>query len=98
VSKRISKRNAPAKSDPETPEPARAPVATARRRAVDLPEELIAELAKNPEASAIFHELSPSHQKEYVRWVTEGKREPTRAKRAQKAIGMLLERRPKTKA
>lgn len=36
-----------------------------------------------------FEELSYTHRKEYCRWITEAKKEETRAKRLDKAIEML---------
>ncbi|HZZ40403.1 MAG TPA: YdeI/OmpD-associated family protein [Acidobacteriaceae bacterium] len=36
-----------------------------------------------------FEKLSYTHRKEYVRWITEAKKEETRAKRLDKAIDML---------
>jgi uncharacterized protein YdeI (YjbR/CyaY-like superfamily) len=36
-----------------------------------------------------FESLSYTHRKEYCRWITEAKREETRAKRLDKAVEML---------
>jgi hypothetical protein len=36
-----------------------------------------------------FEELSYTHRKEYCRWITEAKKEETRAARSEKAIAML---------
>ena len=36
-----------------------------------------------------FEKLSYTHRKEYIRWITEAKKEETRAKRFEKAIEML---------
>ena len=60
-------------------------------RNVDVPDELAAALAANPDALASFERLSYSHQKEYADWVGEAKREATRLARADKAIAMLRE-------
>jgi len=38
---------------------------------------------------ASFEKLSYTHRKEYVRWITEAKKEETRARRLDKAIEML---------
>ena len=51
-----------------------------------VPAYFLAELAKNKKALATFQNFSPSCKSEYVEWVTEAKREETRAKRIQTAI------------
>lgn len=50
------------------------------------PEELTAALAADPAARAAFDALPPSHQREYVRWIAEGKRSETRTERAAKTV------------
>jgi uncharacterized protein YdeI (YjbR/CyaY-like superfamily) len=47
------------------------------------------ELKKDKEAKAFFDKLSYTHQKEYVRWVEEAKKEETRQNRIVKTIDML---------
>jgi uncharacterized protein YdeI (YjbR/CyaY-like superfamily) len=47
------------------------------------------ELKKEKEAKTFFDKLSYTHQKEYVRWVEEAKREETRQNRIIKTIEML---------
>jgi hypothetical protein len=37
----------------------------------------------------VFSKLSYTHRKEYCRWITEAKKQETRLKRLEKAIGML---------
>lgn len=54
-----------------------------------IPLELSYALAADKEAQAIFESLSPSHQREYIKWVEEAKKAETRAKRIQKMIDML---------
>lgn len=46
-------------------------------------------LLKQEKLSAAFEKLSYTHQKEYVRWITEAKREQTRASRLSKSMEML---------
>ncbi len=46
----------------------------------------LAALQKNKKALAGFESLSPSCRREYVEWITEAKREETRAKRLKTAI------------
>ena len=58
-------------------------------RLVEIPEDLMKELQKEKDAKAFFNLLSYTHQKEYVTWITEAKREETRRSRIAKAIDML---------
>ena len=58
-------------------------------RVVDAPPDLEQALRQHPQAEAIFHKLSYTHQKEYVRWIEDSKRETTRQGRIQKTIEML---------
>ena len=58
-------------------------------RAVEVPDDLAAALAADPEAEGSFHGLSYTHRKEYVRWVTEAKKDATRADRVAKTIEMV---------
>lgn len=65
----------------------------ARRKAapkkVVVPDNLSAALKKNKKASATFTGLSPSHRREYIEWITEAKREETRARRLKTTIELL---------
>lgn len=58
-------------------------------RVVTVPEDMQAALAQRPEALAFFEQLSYTNRKEYVRWVTEAKREETRNSRIQKTLERL---------
>jgi hypothetical protein len=58
-------------------------------REVEIPADLFKELEKDKKAKAFFDKLSYTHQKEYVSWITEAKKEETRQKRIIKAIEML---------
>jgi len=58
-------------------------------RVVEIPKDLMKELKKDKEAKAFFDKLSYTHQREYVTWVTEAKREETRQNRIVKTIEML---------
>lgn len=60
-------------------------------RQVDVPPDLQQALDSNPQALAYFNRLSYTHQKEYVRWVAEAKREQTRLNRIQQAIELLTQ-------
>jgi len=46
-------------------------------------------LKKNKKAKTAFENFSYSHKKEYIDWITEAKREETRAKRIETAIAWL---------
>lgn len=46
-------------------------------------------IAGHPEAWAAFQRLPPSHQRRYVAWIADAKREATRAKRIQEALELL---------
>lgn len=63
-------------------------------RSVAPPDDLAAALKKAKAAKA-FDALAPSHQKEYVRWITEAKKDETRAKRVAEAVVMIAEGRPR---
>ena len=54
-----------------------------------MPEELTTALDKDKEAKSLFEALSPSHQKEYVKWIEEAKKDETRHNRIVKTIEML---------
>lgn len=58
-------------------------------RRVEVPENLAAALADDDKARAAFEALADSHRKEFVRWITEAKRDATRATRVAKTVEML---------
>jgi len=58
-------------------------------RLIEIPKDLMKELKKDKDAKAFFDKLSYTHQKEYVRWVDEAKKEETRQNRIVKVIEML---------
>jgi hypothetical protein len=57
-------------------------------RTVEIPEEFQQRLEKE-QLLAFFETLSNTHRKEYVRWITEAKKEETRKARFEKAIALL---------
>ena len=59
-------------------------------RVVVIPEDFQKMLDGNPVAGKFYHSLSYTHQKEYVQWIEEARREATRERRLQKALDMLL--------
>ena len=58
-------------------------------RTVEVPDDLRAALATDPQAAAAFERLAPSARKEIVRSITEAKHEQTRAERIAKTIDRL---------
>ena len=70
----------------------KAPIAKKKpKKALVVPDYFLAALRKNKEALAVFEAFSPSHQREYVEWVTEAKQEATRAKRLAQAIDWMAQ-------
>lgn len=64
-------------------------------RPIDVPEELAALLSDDPTMSEAFAALSPSHRREWCRYVGEAKKVETRQARADRAVaGILARRRP----
>ena len=57
-------------------------------RTVETPEDF-AKLLKKEKLQAFFEKLSYTHRREYVRWITEAKKEETRQRRLTKAVEML---------
>jgi uncharacterized protein YdeI (YjbR/CyaY-like superfamily) len=68
---------------PPKPKKARTPVV--------VPADLAAALAKNKKAKATYDAFTYSHRKEYVEWITEAKREETRAARLKQAIEWMAQ-------
>ena len=60
-------------------------------RLVSPPPDLEEALKQNPKAETFFRQLSYTHQKEYVRWIEDSKREATRRVRVSKTIEMLVQ-------
>jgi len=61
-------------------------------RLIELPPDLAKELKKDKEAKAFFDKLSYTHQKEYVTWINEAKKQETRQNRILKTLEMLKKR------
>ena len=58
-------------------------------RLIEIPAELKKAFKTEKEAKAFFEKLSYTHQREYVTWINEAKREETRQSRIVKTIEML---------
>jgi uncharacterized protein YdeI (YjbR/CyaY-like superfamily) len=68
---------------------ARAPAP--KKPPAEVPADLAAALKKDAKARKTFEAFSPSHQREYIEWITEAKREETRAKRLATTLEWLAE-------
>lgn len=60
-----------------------------------MPDYLMAAIKKNKKAIAGYEKLSPSHQREYIEWITDAKTEPTRDKRVAQAVEWMAEGKPR---
>lgn len=60
-----------------------------------MPSDLTSALKNNKQAKLTFDDFSPTHQKEYIEWITEAKREATREKRLAQAIEWMAEGKPR---
>jgi len=58
---------------------------------IALPDDFATALAGNSGAKTMLDNLAPSHRREYLEWITEAKREETRAKRIAQAVEWLAE-------
>jgi uncharacterized protein YdeI (YjbR/CyaY-like superfamily) len=58
---------------------------------VKVPDQVMAALKTNKKASANFEKMSPSHQREYIEWITEARRGETVAKRLASMLEWLAE-------
>lgn len=67
------------------------PHKTAAKPVAEVPAELAAALKKSKPAKATFDAFPPSCRREYIEWITEAKREETRAKRLAQTIEWLAE-------
>jgi len=58
-------------------------------RVIEIPNDLLKELKKDKDARAFFDKLAYTHQKEYVKWIEDARRDETRLTRVKKTIEML---------
>jgi len=64
-------------------------------RPVSVPADLAAALRRSRKAREAFASFSPSHQREYIEWITEAKRAETRERRLATTIEWLEEGKPR---
>ena len=69
--------------------------ATAPKPPVELPGDLAAALEASGKARATFAAFPPSHQREYVEWITGAKQDATRQRRLAQAIEWMAEGKPR---
>ncbi len=55
------------------------------------PDDLLKAINKNKQAKINWNNFSPSHQKEYIQWITEAKTDTTKMKRTSAAIELIAE-------
>ena len=60
-----------------------------------VPADLATALKKNSKAAATFADFSPSHQREYVEWITEARQDETRRRRIDQAIQWMAQGKPR---
>jgi uncharacterized protein YdeI (YjbR/CyaY-like superfamily) len=58
---------------------------------IPMPADFAAALERDPKATATFEGFAKSHRREYLEWITEAKREETRAKRISESVEWLAE-------
>ena len=73
----------------------KSPKTSRPKKKLVVPTYLTAALRKNKKAHAAFENFSYSHKKEYVDWITEAKRDETRAARIKTMIQWLAEGKPR---
>lgn len=66
-----------------------------RRKSLPTPADLSRALAANKKARAAFESFPPSHRREYIEWITEAKRDETRAQRLATTLEWLTEGKPR---
>ena len=66
-----------------------------KQQPLEIPDYFSAALRQNKKALETFENFSYSHQKEYVEWITEAKRDETRAKRLETTLAWLTDGKPR---
>jgi uncharacterized protein YdeI (YjbR/CyaY-like superfamily) len=65
------------------------------KKPLTVPDYFTAALKKNKKALAAFDNFPPSHQREYVEWITDAKTEETRQRRLTQALEWMAEGKPR---
>ena len=58
---------------------------------IKVPADLATALKKSKKAKAAFDAFSPSHQREYIEWITEAKTDATRTRRLETSVGWIAD-------
>lgn len=66
------------------------PKKTGQKKQYSMPGAFKSALEKNPKALNAYQKMSPSHQQEYLEYISEAKQEATVQRRIEKTIGLLL--------
>jgi uncharacterized protein YdeI (YjbR/CyaY-like superfamily) len=66
-----------------------------KRQPLPVPPDLANALKKNAKARATFENFSPTNRRDYIEWITEAKRDETRADRLKTAIEWMAEGKPR---
>ena len=66
-------------------------VKTAPKKPIPEPDYFLAALKKNKKAQNTYDAFAPSHEREYLEWITEAKGEDTRERRLKQAIQWMAE-------
>ncbi len=75
--------------DPSAQESASETGQKIRRGEMPIPPDIQQKLMQNEKAWAIFKQLPPSHQRQYVGWIMSAKKDETRQRRLEEALSML---------
>ena len=70
-------------------------MAKGTKKAIPMPVDLRAALAKNKKAKSTYEAFSPSNQREYLEWITDAKAEDTRKRRIAQAVEWMAEGKPR---
>jgi len=65
------------------------------KKALAMPDDFQRAIKGNPKAFETFQNFSPSHQREYIEWITEAKRAETRAERLKTTLQWVAEGKPR---
>ena len=68
---------------------------TATKKEIAVPDYFLKKLRSNKKAFSTFKAFSPSHKREYIKWVIEAKTDETKNRRIQTAIEWMSEGKPR---
>ena len=79
----------------ETGAKVKRPVKHTKKVIPPMPDDFRAAIEKNKKALAGYEQLSPSHQREYIEWITDAKTDSTRNRRIAQAVEWMAEGKPR---